>query len=261
MSGLLVSGLEVRIAERVICQGLDLQLAAGQSWGLLGGNGSGKTTLLHTLAGLRPPAAGQIYLFEEDLAGMPRRQVARLLGLLLQDSSDPFPATVLETALLGRHPHLSRWQWEGDEDYRIAEQALKGVGLAALSGRMIDTLSGGERRRLAIATLLIQQTPVMLLDEPTNHLDPFYQMQLLNLLAGLLTEPSAEGRQPGMLMMSLHDINLAARFCSHLLLLLPDGEVLSGSCAELLNVEVLTRLYRHPMMCVEGDAGIAFLPR
>jgi len=252
MSWLTVARLDVRIADTVVCQDLSLSIESGQCWGLLGANGSGKTTLLHTLAGLRPPASGHVLLQGDDIDSLSRVQIARLLGLLLQDSSDPFPATVLETALLGRHPHLSRWQWEGERDRQIALQALASVGLEGLSGRMIDSLSGGERRRLAIATLLTQQTPLMLLDEPSNHLDPYYQINLLTLLT--------EQRQ-GALMMSLHDINLAARFCTHLLLLLSDGQVLSGTCAELLNVEVLERLYGHSMVCIENDSGMAFLPR
>jgi iron complex transport system ATP-binding protein len=251
-----VSGLDVRIANQMICQGLSLQLEAGQCWGLLGSNGSGKTTLLHTLAGLRSPATGQIRLQGDDIHSLSRQHVARLLGLLLQDSSDPFPATVLETALLGRHPHVSRWHWEDEQDDIIASRALTSVGLAALSGRIVTTLSGGERRRLAIATLLTQQTPLLLLDEPTNHLDPFHQMHLLRLLTGAVVD-----KQQGALMMSLHDINLAARFCSHLLLLLPGGQTLSGTVAELLNTEVLERLYRVPMVCIENENGLAFLPR
>jgi len=252
MSGLSVAGLDVVIAERLICHDLSLSIEAGQCWGLLGGNGSGKTTLLHTLAGLRPPAAGHVYLQADDIYSLPRQRVACLLGLLLQDSSDPFPATVLETALLGRHPHLSRWQWEGEQDRQIAMEALVNVGLEALSERLINSLSGGERRRLAIATLLTQQTPVMLLDEPTNHLDPYHQMNLLTLLTA---------SQRRAILMSLHDINLAARFCTHLLLLLPNGQVLSGACVDLLNVDVLQQLYGHPMVCIKNGDGMAFLPR
>jgi len=246
------TGLDVVIAGQTVCQGLDLQLESGQCWGLLGGNGSGKTTLLHTLAGLRPPAAGQVYLQGVEISALPRQQVARSLGLLLQDSSDPFPATVMETALLGRHPHMSRWQWEDEQDYQIARKALASVGLAELSGRLVNTLSGGERRRLAIATLFTQQTPVLLLDEPSNHLDPYQQMVLLEQLAG---------PRQGAVLMSLHDINLAARFCSHLLLLLPGGKTLSGTGAELLDTDVLEQLYGYPIVCIESDKGRAFVPR
>jgi iron complex transport system ATP-binding protein len=259
MRWLHTSGLLITIGEQVLCRGLDLELRAGQCWGLLGQNGIGKSTLLHTLAGLRPAAAGSVYLQDQAIGRLSRTRVSRLLGLLLQDSTDPFPATVIETALLGRHPHLSRWQWEGENDFRIAQAALDSVGLGALKERRIDTLSGGERRRLALATLLTQQPSVMLLDEPTNHLDPAQQIRMLSLLTdGIAT--MASGR-PGALLMSLHDINMAARFCSHLLLMLPQGEVISGPAAELLETAVLERLYGYPLMRIEHDAGVAFLPR
>jgi iron complex transport system ATP-binding protein len=258
MRWLHATDLEIAIGDRVLCRGLELELRNGQCWGLLGVNGAGKSTLLHTLAGLRPATAGRIYLREQPIEELARVDVARTLGLLLQDSSDPFPATVIETALLGRHPHLSRWQWEGEDDYRIAEAALDRVGLGEMAARQVDTLSGGERRRLALATLLTQRPALMLLDEPTNHLDPAQQMRILALLTQRIASSSAT---PGALMMSLHDINLAARFCSHLLLLLPQGQVLSGATAELLDCDVLERLYGYPMVRIENDAGVAFLPR
>ena len=271
MIWLQASALDVRIADQSVCQGLNLSIESGQCWGLLGANGSGKTTLLHTLAGLRTPSAGCIRLQGEDIQGLSRLQVARMLGLLLQDSSDPFPATVLETALLGRHPHLSRWQSEDEKDFQIADWALARVGLAGLSMRDVTTLSGGERRRLALATVLVQQTPLLLLDEPTNHLDPCQQVQLLSLLAGAASSGASVTQQsgtavtsprlPSALMMSLHDINMAARFCTHLLLLLPGGQALSGSCAELLEPGILERLYGYPMVALEYERGVAFLPR
>ena len=259
MRWLHASGVMITRGERVLCRDLDLELHGGQCWGLLGENGVGKTTLLHTLAGLRPTTTGSVYLQGQPIERLSRVQVSRLLGLLLQDSTDPFPATVIETALLGRHPHLSRWQWEGENDYRIAAAALDSVGLGALRDRRTDTLSGGERRRLALATLLCQQPSIMLLDEPANHLDPVQQIRMLALLAnGIATMASGH---PGVVLMSLHDINMAARFCSHLLLLLPQGEVLSGPATELLDTVVLERLYGYPLQRIEYDAGVAFLPR
>lgn len=276
MIWLQASALDVRVAEQIVCQNMDLSIESGQCWGLLGANGSGKTTLLHTLAGLRSPVAGRIRLQGEDIQALTRLQVARLLGLLLQDSSDPFPATVLETALLGRHPHLSRWQSEDERDIQIAGWALARVGLAGLSARVVTTLSGGERRRLALATVLVQQTPLLLLDEPTNHLDPYHQVQLLSLLTAATTasesvpatDPAsdpgsgaASARLPQAIMMSLHDINMAARFCTHLILLLPGGQTLSGTCEDLLTAEILECLYGYPMVRLAYDQGMAFLPR
>jgi len=246
--------LTVRIGGKTVCRQLSLELKAGQRWGLLGVNGVGKTTLLYTLAGLRPPESGEVLLDGESIHGLPRRQVARRLGLLLQDEADPFPGTVLETALMGRHPWLGRWQWEGEAELKLAHAALAEVGLAALSERQINTLSGGERRRLALATLLTQDPPLLLLDEPTNHLDPRHQMELLGLLSQRVCE------QDKALLMIVHDSNLASRFCDHVILLYGEGEACCGPLAEVVNAQSLSRLYGQPMLSIEGPKGPVYLP-
>lgn len=250
--------LTVEIGGKTLCQGLNFYINAGQRWGLLGVNGVGKTTLLHTLAGLRAPAQGEVLLSGKALIDLPRRHIARHIGVLLQDDDDAFPGTVMETVLTGRHPWLGQWQWEGKSDRALALAALKDVGLDGLEQRQVNTLSGGERRRLALATLFTQDPQLFLLDEPTNHLDPHHQIELLSLLSQRATHSKRAS------LMILHDINLATRFCDHLLLLFGDGEtkgeVLSGPTNEVLNTHTLSRLYGHPVISVEGPNGPVFLP-
>ena len=246
--------LAVRIGTVVVCNDLHLALEPGQSWALLGRNGAGKTTLLHTLAGLRKPTAGEVRLHQRALPAWTRRVTARHIGLLFQDYSDAFPSTVLETALIGRHPHLGMLQWESDDDIALARQALQSVELEDFEDRMVSTLSGGERRRLAIAALLTQDPELLLLDEPTNHLDLHHQLATLELFRVLTGECGKT------LMMAVHDVNLAARFCSHVLLLLGNGETVQGSTADVLTVENLSRLYGHPMLRIEQDAHCVYVP-
>jgi len=246
--------LAVEISGKRVCADLNLDIHAGQRWALLGINGVGKTTLLHTLAGLRAPVAGRVLLNDQAIDTLPRRQVARQLGLLLQEEGDAFPGTVLETALSGRHPHLGRWQWESAEDRALAEQALAQVGLAGLESRQINTLSGGERRRLSLATLLCQEPRLFLLDEPINHLDPHQQITLLELLTAQ-TRDDTRG-----LLMILHDVNLASRFCDQALLLFGHGETLHGPTASVLTVENLQRLYGHSVVALDGPHGPVYLP-
>lgn len=245
--------LEVGIGGKRVCSQLALGLQPGQCWGVLGPNGAGKTTLLHTLAGLRAPAAGEVLLLEQPLAALRRRRIAQLLGLLPQDSHDALPATVLETALIGRHPFLSTWQWEGAADITRAREALAQVGLRGFESRQIDTLSGGERRRLALATLLTQAPRVYLLDEPTNHLDLQHQIGLLTALKQTV------GASEGVILMSLHDINIAARFCDHLLLLFGGGEALAGPAEALLEPDILSRLYGYPIRRLQDGDAVAFI--
>jgi iron complex transport system ATP-binding protein len=245
--------LSVEIAGKYVCRDLDFDLASGQCIGLLGGNGVGKTTLLHTLAGLRAPATGEVLLDGAALSAQPRRHVAQRLGLLMQQPEDSLPATVLETALIGRHPHLDFWRWESHADVAIARRALKNVGLEGLEQRVQTALSGGERRRLDIATVLVQDPQVFLLDEPAHQLDLQHQMALLGQLKSLA------GTQGRAVLMSLHDINLAARFCDAVLMLFGDGESLFDVADRALNAENLTRLYRTPVRALPWDGGQIFI--
>jgi iron complex transport system ATP-binding protein len=250
--------LDVAIAGKAVCRQLALHIDAGQCWGLLGVNGVGKTTLLHTLAGLREPTDGRVWLGDERLSELPRRRVAQKIGVLFQADDDAFPGTVMETVLTGRHPWLGQWQWETEQDRTLALAALRDVELSGLEQRQIATLSGGERRRLALATLFTQDPQLYLLDEPTNHLDPHHQIELLTLLEQRVKDSAAATGRAAL--MILHDINLATRFCDHLMLLFGDGETLCGPSNELLNTELLSRLYGHPVIAVEGPSGPVFLP-
>jgi iron complex transport system ATP-binding protein len=253
MTRLSATGLDLSVGERTLCRGLNLKLLPGQCWAILGGNGSGKTTLLHTLAGMQSHGNGDIQLDGQSIHSITRQNIARHVGLLLQESHDPFPSTVLETALSGRHPHLGRWQNEGEEDYTITRTALAKMDLQQMEQRMVQTLSGGERRRLAIATLLTQSPKLMLLDEPLNHLDLHHQQNLLYLLR----EISQQGKT---VVMVLHDPNQAIRYCDHALLLYGDGKWESGACEELLTTERLSELYRHPMHLLEQAGKRIFIP-
>lgn len=254
MSLLETCDLRVEVGGKTVCRELTLAVAAGQRWSILGANGVGKTTLLHTLAGLRPPAAGRVLLDAKSLPDLSRRDIARRLGLLPQDHEDVFPATVLETALIGRHPYIAGWRWEDAEDIAIARRALAEVGLAEFEHRAVQSLSGGERRRLGLATLMIQNPALWLLDEPTNHLDIAHQIGLLEKLAERVRE------QGKAWIMVTHDPTLAARFCNRTLLLFGNGPSAQGHTDELLDEIHLSRLYGYPMLCVQGPHGPIFAP-
>src|SRR5210317_2001040 len=207
-----VSGLRVRVPGRVLVDALDMTLTGGEFIAVLGRNGSGKTLSLLTLAGLRPPDAGAIRLGGDAMDALPRQQVAKRLALLPQDTDDIFPATVLDTALIGRHPHIGRLHWESPQDYELARVSLAQVGMEELSGRDVLSLSGGERRRLAIAQILTQLPEIYLLDEPTNHLDPQHQLDTLRVFRQAADEGAG-------IIASVHDANMAVRFADRCLLL------------------------------------------
>jgi len=254
MTSLHTQNLSIEIANKLVCNDLNLNIEAGQVWGVLGRNGVGKTTLLHTLAGLREKKSGNIFLNKKNTTELSRKQIAQQLGLLLQHVEDPFPSSVIETVLTGRHPHISNWLWESKTDYQLATYALEQVEMQAMSDRLVNHLSGGERQRVAIATLITQNPNILLLDEPNSHLDLNYQ---INLLTTICNDAKENQR---IIFMSLHDINLAARFCDHMLFLLGDGKTLAGKTDELLTPSTLESLFQHPINESQGPNGNIYTP-
>ena len=254
MTSLVCQSVDVSIAGKDICNNLSLELKPGQLWGLLGPNGIGKTTLLKCMAGLFPPDSGVVLLENQAMDKLPRRAIARLLGMLQQHTVYIFDASVLETAMTGRHPHLGYWEREGPQDKQKALDAIRAVDLEGFEARSVTGLSGGEARRLAFASLIVQEPAIFLLDEPTNHLDMKHQVRIMNQVE----MQTAKAQRSAMI--ALHDVNLAARYCSHVLMLFGDGDWQAGPVSELLNLGNLERLYQCPVEAVQTSTGNRFLP-
>ncbi len=252
MSLISCNALSVNIANKQVCENLSLSINAGENWAILGMNGCGKTTFLHHLAGLLLAQSGVIYINEKPLHALTRKETAQQLSLLLQSQEDHFPGTVLESVLIGRHPHLKSWQWETDSDKQLALDTLTAVGLDNFSERAILTLSGGERQRVALATLLVQQANIRLLDEPVNHLDIHHQHEVMKLLTSN-NENTAN-------VFVLHDVNLATRYCDHALLIYADGTTRHGICTEVLTEKYLTELYQYPLHETRHNQRRWFMP-
>ncbi|HLJ39687.1 MAG TPA: ABC transporter ATP-binding protein [Steroidobacteraceae bacterium] len=250
--GLAARALCVHAGIRELVRELAVEFQPGEVLAILGRNGSGKTLTLHTLAGLRDGAGGEVTLDGVALGALKRRAIALRLGLLPQDLEEGFVTTAMETVLIGRHPHLALWQWETAEDERLARAALRAVDLDDFASRRTDTLSGGERRRVAVAALLAQQPGIFLLDEPTNHLDPHHQLVVL----GLFRELARAGRT---VITTLHDPTLAARFADRVLLLHGDGRWTLGPVGEALTAAALSELYLAPMMELNKDGRRVFV--
>lgn len=238
--GLTCAGLSIYVPGRMLVENLDLEIRPGEVLAVLGPNGVGKSLTLHTLAGLRMADSGATTLDGQVLSAMPRQRVATRIALLPQYVEDVFPATVFDTVMIGRHPHIPRFQWESAEDREIAQESLILVDLDDMSQRDVATLSGGERRRLAIAQVLTQAPDIYLLDEPTNHLDPQHQLDVLHVFR-------RKARDGAAIISSLHDVNLAARFADKCLLLYGDGRWELDETNAVLTESRLTELYSTTM--------------
>jgi iron complex transport system ATP-binding protein len=250
---LATEALHVQVGSRTLVAELDLRVRRGEFWCLLGPNGAGKTMLLHTLAGARAPAAGTVRVAGRPLQDWRANALAGWRGLLPQQLHDAFGAPVLDVVLQGRHPHLSRWAWEGEADRALARAALQRVDLAGFEARDVTTLSGGERQRVALATLLVQDPPLALLDEPLAHLDLSHQLAIAGLLADEVH------RRARAVVMSVHDLSLAQRVGTHALLL-GGGTALAGPIDAVMREDTLSRVFGHPLHRHTAEGRVWWLP-
>ena len=235
-------GYERRGIDTFLLREVSVEVARGSLTGLLGPNGCGKTTLLKLLAGVISPRGGSITLDGTPLAGRARREIARRIAVVPQETHPAFDYTALEMVLMGRHPHLGAFQLQGPNDIAIAREAMQATGTAHLATRSYMTLSGGEKQRVIIASALAQSADVLLLDEPTASLDLGYQLEVAALLQRL-------NRGHGVTMvLATHDLNLAASLCDQLVLM-RSGRVIAAGPPD----EVLTSAHVQQLYDVEAD--------
>jgi iron complex transport system ATP-binding protein len=233
---LLVSGLSVQKSGKAILSDVSLAAPAGQVTGLIGPNGAGKSTLLAAMLGLEP-ATGSATFDAQNLPSMPRRDRARMVAFVEQSASTEERLTVRDVVALGRIPHEAAWQSApSPEDAVIIDMALTETGMTSFAARRFDTLSGGEQQRVHLARALAQEPRLLLLDEPTSHLDIRGQLQLL----ALLRHKAAQGMT---VVLALHDLNLAARFCDHLVVLSDGALAAEGVPRAVLTPDLLSSVY------------------
>lgn len=249
-----IDAVTLRYPGRTLVEGLSADFLPGEVWGVLGRNGSGKSTLLHVLAALTTPRSGTVMLDGKPIASLPRRGVARRLGTLLQEESREFWGSARDYVLLGRYPHAqSPFGWVRDDEL-IADAEMRALHLDHLAGRSYVSLSGGERQRARLAALLAQRPRIYLLDEPLQHLDLPHQIATLERLAREARERDA------VVVMVLHDLLFAARYCSRLLLLSGEGRFRMGGVSEVMNADNLGELYGFPLVAVDAGGERLFLP-
>ncbi|TMH15918.1 MAG: ABC transporter ATP-binding protein [Betaproteobacteria bacterium] len=244
------AGLGLSVGGRELVRALDLSLAPGAFWSLLGRNGSGKTSLILALAGLRAPQSGAIALDGVELAAHRRGELARRIAVLLQDEETDFWGSVLDYVMLGRYPH-SRSAWSRDEESSgLARRWLAELDLADRAAQAYRTLSGGERQRARIAQVLLQDADVLLLDEPLQHLDLHHQARVMRTLSRC-----ASGGKT--VLAALHEPGHAVRHCGFAVLLYDAGRASLGRSSDMLTQANLEALYQCRL---EADGTGSFLP-
>lgn len=234
---LTLSGIEFRYDSIPVLEEIELKVEEGDFLGLIGPNGSGKSTLLKLISRVLRPQKGIAYLNGSLLDGLTQKAIARDIAVVPQETQTTFAFSVSDVVLMGRFPHLRRFQVESTEDLRIAKEAMEKTQTFHLANRLMTELSGGEKQRVVIAQALTQNPRLLLLDEPTTHLDIGHQLQILDLLKEL--------NQGGLTIIAVfHDLNLAARYCKRLVLLSCGRVEVIGKAEEVFLPEIIRRVFK-----------------
>jgi len=223
-------------------RGIDLEVNEGELLGILGPNGSGKSTLLKLMDGILVPDEGKILVRGKALSSLGRTSVAREIAMVSQENYFRFEFSVLEVVLMGRFPHLGRFQFEGPKDLDIALNALKATHALDLAERSIHGLSGGEKQRVLIARALAQEPGVVLLDEPTSFLDLKYKREIFRLVSSLSADKGIS------VVVVSHDIDLVSQYCKRIVMLRGGIVHDSGEPAEVLTRTNIEAVYDCPVL-------------
>ena len=218
-----------------ILKNITLELHQGEILSIVGPNGTGKTSLLKCIVGIHKPTCGTIMINGRDLCQMHRRDLAKSVGYVPQNSPSKFPITVFDTVLMGRRPHMT-WR-PTNEDLKKVAHIIESMNLKDIALRDFDQLSGGQKQKVLLARAIAQDTDYLLLDEPTSSLDLKHQLEVLELLSRLVTTNNAA------VMLAMHDLNLASRF-SHRMIMLNRGQIVcSGTPQQVMTTENIRSVY------------------
>jgi iron complex transport system ATP-binding protein len=224
----------------LVLQSVTCEVATSELVAVVGPNGSGKTTLLKAMLGLLPLERGSVLVDGRPVGAWSRRDLARTVGVVGQQEEAVFPLSVLETVMLGRYAHLGPLDAPGPHDQAAVTDALERCDITSLASRSVDTLSGGEWKRVRIARALAQEPRVLILDEPTASLDVRHEMEMFELVRRLVA-----GGLAGLVI--THHLNLAARFADRIVLLNAGVVVTAGTPVQVLNRETLSRVFQWPV--------------
>lgn len=246
--------LSLHIAGKTLLNNLDWEVKQGQCWCIIGKNGAGKSSLIRALVGLRSHESGEIFLHQKNLKDWQLTDLAKVRSYLPQNRVDAFAYRAIETVLSARFPYQDTRYWESQQDQEIAQKALRQLDVEDLAQRDVRSLSGGERQRVAIAALLAQEADMMLLDEPASALDLAHQVSVMHILSHACnTENKA-------VIMVSHDLNLAYRVATHILMMMSDGSYLQGKKEDIMSANNISHCLGHTIERFQHGEQTLFVP-
>jgi iron complex transport system ATP-binding protein len=244
-----ISNISLSFRDNFILSNVSLDVSAGEFFVIIGPNGAGKTSLLKVLSGLQKAQKGTVTIKDKNILNYRRRNLSQIMAIVPQHIEVGFPFTVADTVIMGRSPHLGILGMEGENDFHIAEEAMKFTDVSHLTDRKLFQLSGGELQRVIIARAICQQPEIILLDEPTTALDPAHQLKIMDLMEKFRREHGTT------IIMVSHDLNLASMYGDRVLLLKSGRVVKTGDPKSVLNKELLEDSYGCRIQVDESPLG------
>jgi iron complex transport system ATP-binding protein len=230
-----VKDVEFRYGSVQVLKDVSIELAESEMLGVVGPNGAGKSTLIRCIDRILKPQRGIILLDERDIKEMRLMELAKKMGYIPQSTSQIFPATVFDTVLMGRRPHIG-WQ-SSEKDTEMVLEMLQMLNIEDLAMRDINELSGGQQQKVFIARALTQEPDVLLLDEPTSNLDIKHQLEVMDIIKNIVKEKELSA------IMAIHDLNLASRYADRIIMMY-SGEIFSaGDPVSVLTPDNIKRVY------------------
>jgi iron complex transport system ATP-binding protein len=247
-----ISGVTFSYASTVLLKDVTMEIDAPEILGLVGPNGAGKSTLIRCIDRILKPQRGSILLGGRETKKMGRRELAKHLGYVPQATADGFPATVFDTVLMGRRPHIS-WGISDSDLGKVAE-ILKLLEIERFALRDFKSLSGGEKQRVFIARVFAQEPDVLLLDEPTSNLDIKYQLEVLEVTKNVVRKKRISA------IIAIHDLNLAARYTDKIVMLKEGGVFAAGTPRAVLTPENIKSVYGVEARVIGDSGGLYVFP-
>ena len=232
-----ISDLSAGYDKKVVVEGVDLEVRAGDVVALIGPNGSGKSTILKTVIGQLPELSGTVYLDGETMRSRSRNDVARRMAILMTARVEPELMTCRDVVSSGRYPYTGRLGVLRDEDKKIVEQSLSQVDALAFADAPFSAVSDGQRQRILLARALCQQPQLIVLDEPTSFLDIRYKLELLSVLKRMVRENDLA------VLLSLHELDLARRISDTVICVAGDRIDRIGTPEEIFTSDYIAQLY------------------